>query len=101
MLSADPPKPLSKHEQRRLRREAYYRMIDGDLTNERHFMGRIIDVLNRKGIDYAHDGRFIKANWWHYMSTRVKSRRINALACLYLLDCTYRSIHPVIYVNIR
>lgn len=91
--------PLSKHAKRRLRREKYYAMLDGELTHERHFMGRVIDVLNHKGIDYAHDGHFIKVNWWDYMATRESSRRVNAFACLYLLNRTFQTIRPEIHIN--
>ena len=95
----EPSAPLSKHAKRRLRREQYYCMLDGQLIHERHFMGRVVDVLNHKGIDCAHDGHLIKANWWNYMATRESGRRVNAFACLYLLDRTFRNIRPAIHTN--
>ena len=88
----------SKHKKRRDRRELYYDMIDASLPEERHFAGRIIDTVNRGGLDIAHDGRPIKSFWRHYLKTRDLGRNTNARACLYLLENTYRSIRPVTYL---
>jgi hypothetical protein len=88
----------SKHKRRKDRREKYYEMIDRSLPEERHFAGRIIDTVNRDGMDIALDGRPIKSYWRHYMKTRRKYQKVNTLACLYLLDKTYRAIRPTTYL---
>jgi hypothetical protein len=92
-----PSKP-SKHKRRRERRELYYQMIDRSLPEERHFAGRIIDTVNRGGLDIAHDGRPIKSFWRHYLKTRDLGRNANARACLYLLEKTYRAVRPKVYI---
>ena len=90
--------PSSKHKRRKDRRELYYTMIDDALPRERSFAGRIVDTVNRDGLDIAHDGRPIKSFWRHYLKTRDFGRNTNARACLYLLDKTFRSVRPKIYL---
>ena len=87
-------KPLSKHAKRRLRRSKYAQMIDAELSQERHFVGRIIDTINRKGIDIGPDGKPIKADWWKYMSSRNTQNRNASLACLYLMNRAITSLRP-------
>jgi len=90
--------PPSKHKRRRDRRKKYYQMLDGSLPLERAFAGRIIDTLNRGGMDIAHDGRPIKSFWRHYMKERDHGRSANAKACLYLLEKTYRAVRPKVFL---
>ena len=87
-------KKVSKHKKRRDRRFKYYEMLDRELSSERYFQGRVVETINRKGLDIAPDGRPIKADWWDYMKSRDRSRINNAYACLYLMELVIRSLRP-------
>ena len=63
-------KQLSKNKRRRLRREQYYRCLEASLDQERHFVRRVIDTIDHRGLDIAPDGRPIKAGFWDFIKLR-------------------------------
>ena len=64
---------MSKHKRRRARREEYYQMLDQEVILEKGFINRVIGTLNHKGLDIAHDGNPIKADFWRFIRSRKKA----------------------------
>lgn len=88
-----PRKTKHKHKQRRSRRAKYNRMLDGELEQEKAFQDRVVRSIDNNGMDVAHDGRPIKANFWGYMESR-RTRKHAARACLHHVEQAIRSIQP-------
>jgi hypothetical protein len=97
-------KHTSKNQRRRLRREAYYRCLEGALDEEGRFVRRVISAMDHRGLDIAPDGRPIKAGFWAFIRRRQEqARRVrktperrklaaSSLACLDLME---RAVHAV------
>lgn len=83
---------MSKHKQRRERREQYHRMLDTELSQEGNFVKRVVGTLNRDGLDFAHDGQLIKADFWRYIDSRRRSAVQNARAGQALVERAVNSI---------
>ena len=95
---------ISKNKKRRLRREAYYRCLEGSLDEEGGFVRRVIGAMDHRGLDIASDGRPIKAGFWAFIQRRAKEakrarkeqerRKLtgSSLACL---DLVQRAVHAV------
>ncbi|MEI7899678.1 MAG: hypothetical protein WCK89_05465 [bacterium] len=77
---------MSKHTERRERRERYHRMLDAELDAEKPFIHRVVDSINSGGIDFAPDGRAIRADFWRYIRSRQQSAPHKALAGLSLVE---------------
>ena len=83
---------MSKHKQRRERREEYHRMLDAELAQEKIFINRVVRTLNDDGRDYAPDGQPIKSDFWRYMASRRLSAVQNSRAALSLVERAVNSI---------
>lgn len=97
-------KQLSKNKRRHLRREQYYRCLEASLDQERHFVRRVIDTIDHRGLDIAPDGRPIKAGFWGFIQRHqakaersgdeLKRRRFmnSSRACLDLVERAVRAV---------
>ncbi|HEV2842603.1 MAG TPA: hypothetical protein VGW39_14870 [Chthoniobacterales bacterium] len=83
---------MTKHKQRRERRAKYFAMLDGMLANEPAFVQRVIDTLDYQGLDYAPDGKPIRADFYRYMKDRAKTDGTATLAVLDFLERAKRRI---------
>ena len=83
---------MSKHKQRRERRAEYHRMLDAELDQEKPFVNRVLNTMNRDGLDTAPDGRPIKADFWRYIRSRMQSAIHTARAGLCLMERAINSI---------
>ena len=96
--------PLSKNKRRRLRREEYFRSLEGALEEEGSFVGRVIAAMDHQGLDIAQDGRPIKAGFWAFIKRREEEakrvrkeperRKLTAssLACLDLVERAMQAV---------
>jgi len=96
--------PLSKNKRRRLRREDYFRSLEGSLEEEGRFVGRVISTMDHQGLDIAPDGRPIKAGFWAFIQRREaeakrarkepERRKLTAssLACLDLVERAMQAV---------
>ena len=96
--------PLSKNKRRRLRREEYFRNLEGSLEEEGRFVGRVIAAMDHQGLDIAPDGRPIKAAFWAFIKRREAEakrarqepeRRKLAASSLACLDLVQRAVRAV------
>jgi hypothetical protein len=95
---------ISKNKRRRLRREAYYRCLEGSLDEEGRFVRRVIGAMDHRGLDIAPDGRPIKAGFWAFIQRRAnealrtrkeQERRKLTGSSLACLDLVQRAVHAV------
>ncbi|MEI6809752.1 MAG: hypothetical protein WCN95_13605 [bacterium] len=83
---------MSKHSDRRERREEYHSMLDAELAQERGFIDRVVAAIDRKGVDIAPDGREIRADYWRYIASRQKTDGQAARAALHLVQRAVNSL---------
>lgn len=83
---------MSKHSERRARREAYHSMLDAEIDQERPFVDRVVGTLNNDGLDVAHDGNPIRADFWRYIESRRKMEINTARAGLSLVEKAINSV---------
>ena len=80
---------MSKHKDRRQRRERYHQMLDAELGSdgaERQFVNRVLSTMDHDGVDFAPDGRPIKADFWRYVASREGFNVHTALAGEHLIE---------------
>lgn len=83
---------MSKHKHRRERRAKYNQMLRAELDHERHFTRRVIETINRDGLDVAPDGRPIKADFFGAIQEWEKTDQQSSRACLSLVE---KAVHQV------
>ena len=83
---------MSKHRDRKERREAYHRMLDAELDQERPFVVRAVGTMNRDGMDFGADGRPIRSDFWRYIRSREAQARQAARAALFLVEKAVNSV---------
>ncbi len=95
---------ISKNKRRRLRREAYYKCLEGSLDEEDRFVSRVIAAMDHRGLDIAPDGRPIRAGFWAFIQRRAseaerarkqQERRKLTGSSLACLDLVQRAVHTV------
>jgi hypothetical protein len=89
---------MSKHKQRRERRDQYLVRLQSELNDERKIIRRVIRTLNHNGLDIAADGRPIKADFFGVIRHWEKTDKQASRACLYLVE---RAIHQIQIKPIR
>jgi len=77
---------MSKHAQRRARRAKHLEMLRAELSDERAFTQRVVATLNSRGLDWAPDGRPIKADFFGAIKVWEKTDKPASLACLDLVE---------------
>ncbi len=77
---------MSKHAHRRARRAKHLEMLRAELSDERAFTQRVVASLNNRGLDWAPDGRPIKADFFGAIQVWEKSDKPASLACLDLVE---------------
>lgn len=89
---------MSKHKQRRERRQKYQEMLRAELNDERQFTRRVIRTINRAGFDVSSDGRPIKADFFGAIQAWEKGDPQSSRACLNLMERAVRQIQvkPVV-----
>jgi DNA-binding winged helix-turn-helix (wHTH) protein len=77
---------MSKHAQRRARRAKHLEMLRSELSDERAFTKRVIATINNRGLDWAPDGRPIKADFFGAIHAWKQADEPASLACLDLVE---------------